>query len=255
MKSKISEKISSETSEEDKEKVREYANNIINSTMKHYYLINDEIKKGYEMPKQINFYLGKDQSFTKPYDDAYELWKSSLEPCCISETEWLILNQYLCLTNKEQGYKFRDKWLKQAPIDITDIVEEDLLKCCNQRDVNVECMFPNCEGEKSIIKFKYQANETNDIVEKDNWNNWIKREDLNKWHKVDHENFIKPPSDINLIFYTKALSCYCGVYKSSQGFICYGIGARELTDVEVTHWRLLDHPKEVQEMLDEMDNH
>ena len=112
------------------------------------------------------------------------------------------------------------------------------------------CRLPYCICE---IKHPKQVEEI-EAVEKDNWNNWIEKEDLNKWHKVDHDNFIKPPSSTNIIFYTKALSVFCGHYKSSQGFICYGISKEELKDVEVTHWRLLDHPKEVQDMLDAMDS-
>jgi len=88
---------------------------------------------------------------------------------------------------------------------------------------------------------------------KNNFNNWVSSEKLNEWHKVDKENFTPPPTNYNLLFFTKAGDIFCGEYKGSRGFICYGIGKKELTDVEVTHWRIVDFPIEYQEMLDAMD--
>lgn len=45
-----------------------------------------------------------------------------------------------------------------------------------------------------------------------------------------------------------------GLDKRSTGFTCYGIGAMELTDVEVTYWRILSFPFDFQQLLDDMDN-
>lgn len=87
-----------------------------------------------------------------------------------------------------------------------------------------------------------------------NWNNWIKEQGLDKWHKVDKKNFVPPTSNTNIIFFTKAGSIYCGHYKESVGFVCYGIGKKELTDAEVTHWRNMDFPEEYQKFLDDQDN-
>lgn len=90
-------------------------------------------------------------------------------------------------------------------------------------------------------------------MDKDNWNNHVKKENLNEWHKIDKDNFVAPKSNTNIIFFTKNGGVFCGHYKSSTGFTVYGIGAKELQDVEVTHWRNLDFPIEFQHMLDEMD--
>lgn len=92
------------------------------------------------------------------------------------------------------------------------------------------------------------------IIEKENWNNYIKKENLNRWNKVDKDNFTPPKRNINIVFFTKNGGIFCGEYKGNRGFVCYGIGARELTDVEVTHWRNLDFPGDYQDMLDDMDN-
>ncbi len=89
---------------------------------------------------------------------------------------------------------------------------------------------------------------------RDNWNNWIAKNKANKWHKVDKDNFVPPKHSTNIVFFTKSGSVFTGYYKGSIGFICYGISKKELTDVEVTHWRNLDFPEEYQQMLDEMDN-
>lgn len=86
-----------------------------------------------------------------------------------------------------------------------------------------------------------------------NWNEYIEANNLNTWHKVDKDNFVPPKDNTTMIlFFTKSGNIYCGYYKNS-GFVCYGIGKQELTDVEVTHWRNLDFPVEYQEMLDSID--
>lgn len=89
---------------------------------------------------------------------------------------------------------------------------------------------------------------------KDNFNNWIKKYALDKWHKVDKENFVRPESNTNIVFFTKNGGIFCGHYDGRVGFVCYGINKKELTDVEVTHWRNLSLPDEYQKMLDDMDN-
>ncbi len=86
-----------------------------------------------------------------------------------------------------------------------------------------------------------------------NFNQWVIREDLNKWHKIDKQKFTPPPTSTNILFFTASGDIYCGYYKGSIGFVCYGIGAKALTDVEVTHWRIMDFPAEYQQMLDEID--
>lgn len=91
------------------------------------------------------------------------------------------------------------------------------------------------------------------VDEKENFNNKVRKEDWDKWHKVDKSNFTPPPTSTNIVFFTESGSVFCGHYKSSVGFICYGIGAKELTDVEVTHWRILTNPAEYQKILDDMD--
>jgi hypothetical protein len=88
---------------------------------------------------------------------------------------------------------------------------------------------------------------------KDNWNNYTTKEGLDKWHKVDKQNFIPPKNDTNLVFYSKGGQVFCGHYKNGVGFVCYGVSKKELTDVEVTHWMNLKHPDEFQQMLDDMD--
>lgn len=91
-------------------------------------------------------------------------------------------------------------------------------------------------------------------MEKENFNNWVTKEELNKWHKVDKANFTPPPTSTNILFFTEGGGIFCGHYKGSVGFVCYGISKRELTDVEVTHWRILDFPLEYQQMLDDLDS-
>lgn len=86
------------------------------------------------------------------------------------------------------------------------------------------------------------------ITENNNFNEWVDKENLNTWHKVDKSDFKAPPTNYNLIFFTKAGGIFCGYYK--RGFVCFGINKIELTDVEVTHWRILDLPTEYQEFLD-----
>lgn len=81
------------------------------------------------------------------------------------------------------------------------------------------------------------------------FNQWVSKEDLDKWHKVNPLNFTPPPSSTNIIFFTEGGSVFCGIYHSRRGFVCYGIGAKELTDVEVTHWRILAFPDDFQELL------
>ncbi len=88
-------------------------------------------------------------------------------------------------------------------------------------------------------------------MEKDNWNNHITKEGLDKWHKVDKDNFVPPESSTNIVFFTKNGGIFCGYYK--RAFICYGINKKELADVEVTHWMNLKHPDDFQQMLDDMD--
>ncbi len=88
---------------------------------------------------------------------------------------------------------------------------------------------------------------------KENFNNKVLKEDLDKWHKVDKTNFTPPPTSTNIIFFTESGGVYTGHYHNRRGFICYGIGAKELTDVEVTHWKIEPFPTEYQEMLDSME--
>lgn len=88
-------------------------------------------------------------------------------------------------------------------------------------------------------------------MESKNFNDWVLKAGLNKWQKVDKKNFVPPPTNINLVLFTASGTVYCGHYK--RGFICYGIGARELTDVEVTHWKIELFPDDYQEMLDKQD--
>lgn len=88
----------------------------------------------------------------------------------------------------------------------------------------------------------------------ENWNTMIEQKGLNKWHKVDKGNFHAPQySSTMMLFFSKG-SIFCGYYSKSKGFVCYGIEKRELTDVDVTHWRNLDFPQEFQQFLDDRDN-
>lgn len=90
-------------------------------------------------------------------------------------------------------------------------------------------------------------------MEQTNFNSWVEKEGLDEWHKVDKENFVPPPTSTNLVFFTESGSIYRGIYHSRRGFVCYGIGAKELTDVEVVQWRVLKFPKEFQDYLDNME--
>lgn len=74
------------------------------NTMKHYYLINNTIKKGSEMPIQ---HLA----------NVYADWYLSLQPCEISESELEKVEMYLT-KNMSMYMDFSN------PIDVTDIVEE-----------------------------------------------------------------------------------------------------------------------------------
>jgi len=82
--------------------------------MKYYILYNGKVwLSDDKIPKHIDFYLGKDQTFTKPYDDAYSNWKSSLKICDIYEAE---------LENvKNKVYTF-DNCKADNPIDVTDLI-------------------------------------------------------------------------------------------------------------------------------------
>lgn len=117
MRSEIAKKILSETSEEDKEKVREYANNIINkSKMKHYYLINNKIMNGGEMPKEENFKKWLYNTF-----DAYlYAWHSSLQPCEITDIELDKVSESLCVKYTVPNINHIEE-----PIEVTDIVNDN----------------------------------------------------------------------------------------------------------------------------------
>lgn len=133
------------------------------------YLINNKsFSSDSEMPKHINFYLGKDQSFTKPYDDAYNNWKSSLTELTCDKDQIFKIRQSIYYSNKEhQGYKFED-FIKN-PTDITSISEVRVDKCCNWQDVNGECQFPNCNTKgKLYFKEPDSSHISSDIMIKEN---------------------------------------------------------------------------------------
>lgn len=130
--------------------------------------------------------------------------------------------------------------------------EEDMSKCWIQAQRKThEPLIEN--GFGAFLKSLPSQEQETIEGEKDNWNNEVTKKELNKWHKVDKDNFVSPPSSTNIVFFTKAGDVFCGHYKGSEGFTCYGINKEELKTVEVTYWRLLPFPDEYQKMLDDMD--
>lgn len=82
-----------------------------------YYLINNKIMKGGEMPKTHDLMRLNDE-FRKVEDKIYNDWLSSLQPC---EIDWNHLHHIeMYLTNNMSSYiDFSN------PIDVTDIVEDN----------------------------------------------------------------------------------------------------------------------------------
>jgi len=92
--------------------------------MEHYYLINGTVKKGDEMPEN-NINTPKVKLC---HEMKFEQWKSSLQPCEISESEFEKIDSYFYEKwyQNNNGFDSHKQMVEYNPIDITDIVEEKL---------------------------------------------------------------------------------------------------------------------------------
>lgn len=161
MKSKISEQISSETSEEDKENVRKYVNNIINKLEMKYYLINNKIMKGGEIPKSN---LDEFSKLIHPNISIEHLhWLNSLQTCSIKDVELDNIKNHIY-------FKLEICVFNTNPIEVTDIVEEK--KTCESNYAycksHGECTLMDCKSLFTVI-FKQPKSEYNEAVEFKTW--------------------------------------------------------------------------------------
>lgn len=104
--------------------------------MKYYYLINGKIMSSNEkMPEIPNFIAVNQYYATKlrfEYSDKYDVWKNSLQPCEISESEFEKVEKHIL---KSQNI------FTSTPIEVTDIIS----------DKNGVISFK----EKDVIKLSY----------------------------------------------------------------------------------------------------
>lgn len=89
----------------------------------HYYLIKGKIFSGSLMPEKNVFILA---SVVMGYDSAYVSWKSSLQPCNITENELYKLTTYLEeVVHNVTDFPSISSWEKYMsnPILVTGLVE------------------------------------------------------------------------------------------------------------------------------------
>lgn len=112
---------------------------------KYYYLINFKV---YVSDTEKPIYNDEENRYS--YDTLFKLWLKSIKHIEISDFDLKCICNYLA--SIKPSYT--------GEIDITDLVQEQLKECCNNRDVNGECMFPNCSGKTDII-FKLDKDDDN----------------------------------------------------------------------------------------------
>lgn len=105
-----------------------------------YYLINNTIKKGSEMPEKYKDTKLKYQNEVNSlsYDVLYKDWLSSLQPCEIDGKELANIKLWV------------NSWETNNPIDITDIVSAQVV--CNADRCDGECI--ECTNMVLKVKFK-----------------------------------------------------------------------------------------------------
>lgn len=110
----------------------------------HYYLIEDSIMKGGEMPTMSNFppnEFGKNDCH-----DAKRNWQASLTPCQISPTDLEQIKSY-----------YQTTLLRNEPIDCSEVIES--YSTCYGRCDGVH---DECDG-KEMYRFKEPKSESNEV--------------------------------------------------------------------------------------------
>lgn len=151
---------------------------------KHYYLINNTIKKGDEMPLE-EYYQEPNLIYTCQYQVDYNQWLNSLQPCDISEIELDKVIKHLYYCNKDKrDFEFKEMITSNNPIEVTDII---YVNYDSKNDIDVIEFKEQSKEVEIDDNFIYSINTKELISELDKW---IEQCDIkiNEFSEVGMEN-------------------------------------------------------------------